>query len=131
MISEKMQKAINDQINKELYSAYLYLSMQAYFERLGLSGFTNWMNVQVQEENAHAMGMYNYLHERGGKVELLAIDKPQTDWTSPLDVFKHVLEHEEYVTSLINGLLDVAEGEKGDGTANRHRNNECKSPAAF
>lgn len=112
MISEKMEKAFNDQINKELFSEYLYLSMQAYFERMNLAGFTNWMTVQVQEEHAHAMGMYNYLHERGGKVELMAIDKPQTDWKSPLDVFKHVLEHEQYVTSRINALMDVAEEEK-------------------
>ncbi len=112
MISEKMEKAFNEQINKELFSEYLYLSMQAYFERLNLTGFTNWMTVQVQEEHAHAMGMYNYLHERGGKVELMAIDKPQTDWESPLDVFKNVLEHEKYVTSRINALMDVAEEEK-------------------
>ncbi|MBQ8168953.1 ferritin [bacterium] len=109
MISEKMEKAFNEQINKELYSAYLYLSMQAYFERLNLTGFVNWMSVQVQEENAHAMGMYNYLLERGGKIELLAIDKPQIDWASPLDVFRQVLEHEEYVTSRINELMDVAD----------------------
>ena len=112
MITEKMEQAFNEQINKELYSAYLYLSMQAYFERLNLTGFVNWMSVQVQEENAHAMGMYNYVNERGGKVELLAIDKPQTDWESPLDVFRHVLEHEEYVTSRINALMDVADEEK-------------------
>ena len=109
MITEKMEQAFNEQINKELYSAYLYLSMQAYFEKLNLTGFVNWMSVQVQEENAHAMGMYNYLNERGGKIELMAIDKPQTDWDSPLDVFKHVLEHEEYVTSRINALMDVAD----------------------
>lgn len=112
MISEKMEMAFNDQINKELYSEYLYLAMQAYFERMNLTGFTNWMTVQVQEEHAHAMGMYNYVHERGGRVELMAIDKPQTDWTSPLDVFKHVLEHEKFVTSRINALMDVAEEEK-------------------
>ena len=112
MISEKMEKAFNDQINKELFSEYLYLSMQAYFERAGLEGFTNWMRIQVQEEHAHGMGMFDYVHERGGKVELLAIDKPQTDWKSPLDVFEHVLEHEKYVTSRINALMDVADGEK-------------------
>ncbi len=112
MITEKMEQAFNEQINKELFSEYLYLSMQAYFERLNLAGFTNWMSVQVQEEHAHAMGMYNYLHERGGKVELMAIDKPQTEWESPLDVFKHVLEHEQYVTSRINALMDIAENEK-------------------
>ena len=77
MISEKLEKAFNDQINKEFYSEYLYLSMQAYFERLNLKGFVNWMTVQVQEEHAHAMGMFNDVHERGGKVELEAIAKPQ------------------------------------------------------
>ena len=80
MISEKLEKAFNDQINKEFYSEYLYLSMQAYFERLNLKGFVNWMTVQVQEEHAHAMGMFNYVNERGGKVELEAIAKPQIDW---------------------------------------------------
>lgn len=116
MISEKMEKAFNEQINKELYSAYLYLSMQAYFERLNLTGFVNWMSVQVQEEQAHAMGMYNYLNERGGKVELLAIEKPDADWSTPLDVFKHVLEHERYVTSRINILMDVADEVKDRAT---------------
>ncbi|PWL77320.1 ferritin [Candidatus Gastranaerophilales bacterium] len=109
MISEKLEKAFNEQINKELYSEYLYLSMQAYFERLNLKGFVNWMSVQVQEEHAHAMGMFNYVHERGGKVELEAIDKPQVEWNSPLHVFEEVLKHEEFVTSKINALMDVAE----------------------
>ena len=109
MINEKMEKAFNEQINKELYSEYLYLAMQAYFERLNLKGFVNWFTVQVQEEHAHAMGMYNYVHERGGRVELEAIDKPRTDWSSPLECFEHVLEHEEFVTSRINALMDVAE----------------------
>ena len=109
MISEKLEKAFNDQINKEFYSEYLYLSMQAYFERLNLKGFVNWMSVQVQEEHAHAMGMFNYVHERGGKVELEAIDKPQVEWNSPLHVFEEVLKHEEFVTSRINALMDVAE----------------------
>ena len=109
MISEKLEKAFNDQFNKDLYSEFLYLSMQAYFERLNLKGFVNWMNVQVQEEHAHAMGMFNYVHERGGKVELEAIDKPQVEWNSPLHVFEEVLKHEEFVTSRINALMDVAE----------------------
>ncbi len=109
MINEKLEKAFNDQINKELYSEYLYLSMQAYFERLNLKGFVNWFTVQVQEEHAHAMGMFNYVHERGGRVELEAIDKPETNWESPLACFEQVLEHEEYVTSRINALMDVAD----------------------
>lgn len=109
MINEKMEKAFNDQINKELYSEYLYLSMKAYFERLNLKGFVNWFNVQVQEEHAHAMGMFDYVHERGGEVELEAIEKPETKWDSPLACFEQVLSHEEFVTSRINALMDVAE----------------------
>ena len=109
MINEKMQKAFNDQINKELYSEYLYLAMKAYFEKLSLKGFVNWMSVQIQEEHAHAMGMFDYVHERGGEVELEAIDKPETKWASPLACFEHILSHEEYVTSRINALMDVAE----------------------
>lgn len=109
MISEKLEKAFNDQINKEFYSEYLYMSMYAYFDRLNLQGFKNWMNVQMQEEHAHAMGMFNYLHERGGKVKLQAIEQPETDWASPVELFEHVLKHEQYVTSLINSLMDVAD----------------------
>lgn len=109
MINEKMEKAFNDQINKEFYSEYLYLSMKAYFERLNLKGFVNWFDVQVQEEHAHAMGMFDYVHERGGEVELEAIEKPETKWESPLACFEQVLSHEEFVTSRINALMDVAD----------------------
>lgn len=112
MINEKLEKAFNIQINKEFYSEYLYLSMQAYFERLNLKGFVNWMSVQVQEERAHAMGMFDYLNQRGGNVQLEAIEKPETDWTSPLDCFEHILRHEEYVTASINELADVADETK-------------------
>lgn len=112
MISEKMQAAFLDQINKELYSEYLYLSMKAYFLHHNLTGFANWMDVQVQEEHAHAMGMYDYVIERGGCVTLEAIDKPENNWESPLDAFRAVLKHEEFVTSRINALMDVAEEEK-------------------
>lgn len=109
MINEKMEKAFNDQINAELYSEYLYLSMKAYFSSLNLNGFVNWFSVQIQEEHAHGMGMFDYVLERGGRVELQAIDKPETIWENPLACFKHVLEHEQYVTSRINALMDVAE----------------------
>ena len=109
MINEKMEKAFNYKINSELYSEYLYLSMKAYFETLNLKGFVNWMDVQVQEEHAHAMGMFDYVNSRGGRVKLTAIDAPETDWESPLAVFEHILTHEELVTSLINKLADVAE----------------------
>lgn len=111
MISEKMQAAFLDQINKELYSEYLYLSMKAYFTHHNLMGFANWMDVQVQEEHAHAMGMYDYVLERGGYVTLEAIEKPESTWENPLELFKAVLAHEEYVTSRINALMDVAEEE--------------------
>ena len=112
MISEKMQAAFLDQINKELYSEYLYLSMKAYFTHHNLMGFANWMDVQVQEEHAHAMGMYDYVLERGGYVTLEAMEKPQNTWENPLELFKAVLAHEEYVTSRINALMDVAEEER-------------------
>ncbi len=109
MISEKMEKAFNEQINKELYSEYLYLAMKAYFADLNLQGFVNWFDIQVQEEHAHGMGMYDYVIERGGKVELYAIDKPELEGKTPVEIFEQVKKHEEYVTSRINALMDVAE----------------------
>ena len=109
MIDKKLEEAFNDQINKELFSEYLYHAMKIYFQELNLQGFVNWFDVQVQEERAHAVGMINYLNDRGGKVELRAIEKPVIEGTTPLEVFEHVLRHEEYVTSRINALADVAE----------------------
>ena len=91
MINEKMEKAFNDQINKELYSEYLYLAMKAKFAEMNLQGFVTWFDVQVQEEHAHAMGMYDYLNERGGNIELLAIDKPEIKGSTPLEIFEQVL----------------------------------------
>ena len=112
MISEKMQKALNAQINAEMFSAYLYLSMAAHFESTNLSGCANWMRIQVQEETFHAMKMYDYLCERGGRVELTAIAGPPAEWPSPLATFEAVLAHEQKVTGLINDLMGVAETEK-------------------
>ena len=109
MISERLENAINEQINAEFYSEYFYLSMYAYFERMNLQGFKNWMHVQLQEEHAHAMGLFEYLQERGGKVVLNKVEQPKTDWNSPREVFEDVLKHEQLVTSKINALLDVAE----------------------
>lgn len=109
MIDEKLAEAFNDQINKELYSEYLYHAMKIYFQELNLQGFVNWFDVQVQEERAHAVGMINYLNDRGGKVDLRAIDKPVIEGSTPLEVFEHVLRHEEFVTSRINHVMDVAE----------------------
>jgi len=109
MIEKKMEDAFNNQINAELYSEYFYLSMKAYFETLNLKGFVNWMDVQIQEEHAHAMGMFNYVNARGGRVVLKAIEAPKTEWNSVLEVFEDILKHEQLVTSLINKLADVAD----------------------
>ena len=109
MINEKLQEAFNDQINKEFYSEYLYLAMKVYFQELNLQGFVNWFDVQVQEERAHAIGMVDYLNNRGGKVELLAIEKPVVEGSTPLEIFEQVLKHEEFVTLRINHVMDVAE----------------------
>ena len=108
-MNEKIVSMINDQINKELYSEYLYLAMKTYFMEQNLMGFVNWFDVQVQEEHAHAIGMFNYLNERGGKIELLPIDKPEFSGKTPLEIFEEVLKHEQYVTSRINTVYDVAE----------------------
>lgn len=109
MLDRKMEEAFNSQINAELYSEYFYLSMKAYFETLNLKGFVNWMNVQIQEEHAHGMGMFDYVNTRGGRVILKAIDAPKTEWNSVLEVFEDILKHEQLVTSLINKLADVAD----------------------
>jgi ferritin len=108
MISKKMQDALNKQVNAELYSAYLYLSMAAYFESSNLPGFANWMRIQTQEETAHAMKIYDYICERGGRVTLKAIEAPPADWKSPLAVFEAVLKHEQKVTGMINELVNLA-----------------------
>jgi len=111
-MNKKIQDAINAQINAEIFSSYLYLSMAAYFDGLGLEGFGNWMKIQAQEELTHAMKFYRYVYERGGSVELEAIEKPKTKFDSPLAVMKEVLEHEQKVTGLINDLYTLATDEK-------------------
>jgi len=108
MINEKMEAAINGQINAEIYSAYLYMSMATWFDAQQLPGMSHWMRVQAQEEWSHAFKFYKYVNERGGRVTLGAIDGPPTDWDSPLAVFQAVAEHEAKVTGLINGLMDLA-----------------------
>jgi len=116
MISEKMVKAINDQINAEMYSAYLYLAMKAYFESQNLLGFANWMDVQTKEEMVHAMKFYGFINARNGRVQLGVIEKPPFEWASPLAVFEAVYKHEQIVTDLINKLVDLAQGEKDHAT---------------
>jgi ferritin len=118
MVSENMQAALNKQMNAELYSAYLYLAMAAYYEDSDLPGFANWMIAQAQEEMSHAMKFYDYLVQRGSRVMLDAIEKPQSQWKSALAVSEHVLEHEKLVTSMINNLVDIAVEEKDHATNN-------------
>jgi ferritin len=116
MISKKMEKALNEQINAEMYSAYLYLAMAAYFESENLSGFANWMKIQVQEEMGHAMKFFGFVNERRGRVVLKAIDQPAKEWTSPLAVFEASFEHEQMITGRINDLVNLAIEEKDHAT---------------
>jgi ferritin len=116
MIGKKMEEALNGQVNAELYSAYLYLSMESHFKALNLNGFANWMRVQTQEEVAHATKLYDFINERGGRVILKAIEGPPTEWDSPLAVFEAVYAHEQKVTGLINDLVDLAIEEKDHAT---------------
>jgi ferritin len=107
-----MQKAINEQINKEFYSSYLYLSMAAYFENKNLPGFAKWMQVQAGEEREHGMKFFEHLVDRGGKVELAPIAGPATEWKTNMEVFQQVQEHEAAVTAFINALYELALKEK-------------------
>ena len=116
MISKKMEDALNEQVNAELFSAYLYLSMESWFKSKNLNGFANWMMVQTQEEMTHVMKIYGFIDERGGRISLKAIDGPPTEWDSPLAVFEAVYEHEQKVTGLINDLVDLAIKEKDHAT---------------
>ncbi len=112
MLTSKMEQALNEQLNKELFSSYLYLAMSSYCDALGLQGASNWMNVQSEEEHFHAMKIYKYIQERGGRVMLEQIDKPQSEWKSLLDVFEATLEHEQFITKSINELMSLAIEEK-------------------
>ncbi len=118
MISGKMETALNDQINAEIYSSYLYLAMAAYFEDLGTGGFSSWMKAQAQEELFHAMKFFNYVNERGGRVHLGAIKEPPKEWPNTLEAFQAALEHEKYVSSRINDLVNLAIEEKDHATNN-------------
>ena len=116
MLSKNMEKALNGQINAEIYSSYMYLSMSAWFAQSGLAGFANWMNQQAQEEMFHAMKLFDFVNERGGRVLLDAIDKPPTDWKSTTDVIEATLKHEQKVTGLINDLVNQALDERDHAT---------------
>jgi len=108
MLKPDIQNAFNKQINAELFSSYLYVSMSAYFESINLKGMANWMRVQAQEEVQHAMKFYDFINDRGGKVLLSAIEGPETVWNSPLAVFENAYQHECKVTGLINELVDLS-----------------------
>jgi ferritin len=116
MLSDRMEKALNGQVNAELYSSYLYLSMNAYFKSVNLDGFANWMYAQAQEELMHAMKLYDFINQRGGRTLLAAIEAPPAQWDSPLAVFEDTLKHEKKVTGLINGLVDIAMEERDHAT---------------
>lgn len=116
MLKPKMEKALNGQINEELYSYYLYLSMSAHFKNVNLLGAANWFYVQAQEEMTHAMRFYNFINERGGRVNLLPIKGPDTEWKSPLAAFQAAYGHERHITECINSLVDLAIKEKDHAT---------------
>ena len=117
-LSENMLRALNDQVNAELYSAYLYYSMANYCEAKGLKGFANWMTNQAMEEMIHAKKFRDYVYERGGHVKLAAIKAPPTQWESALQVFQEALKHEEYITGRINDLAALADQENDRSTQN-------------
>lgn len=112
MFSRKVAEAMNDQLQRELEAAYIYLSMAAYCEAQNLPGFAHWMQVQFEEETEHALKFYNFIHDRGGRVVLQAIPQPPTEFESPLDVFEKALAHEQKVTGHINDLYALAVAEK-------------------
>lgn len=118
MLNKKIETALNEQINEEMFSSYLYLSMSAYFADINLNGFANWMRVQSQEEMAHAMKIFDYVCERGGKVILKAIAQPESKWKNTLEVVDETMKHEMKVTALINKLADLAVTEKDHATGN-------------
>lgn len=116
MIKNSIQEAINSQIVKEIFSSNLYLSMASYYADSNLNGFAHWMRLQADEELQHAMKFFDYLLDRGGRPILGSIDAPQSEWDNPSAVFEHALRHEEYVTSEINKIADLAIEEKDHAT---------------
>jgi ferritin len=116
MLSQSIQNALNRQLNAELYSSYLYMSMNAYFKSINLDGFANWMFYQAREELTHAIKFYDFINSRGGRVKLMQIEAPASDWDSPLAVFEATLEHEQKVTGLINDLVELALAERDHAT---------------
>lgn len=114
MISKKLEAAFNKQINEEIFSAYLYLSMAAYFHSMSLDGFAAWMKAQAQEEMSHAMKLFAFLDEVGGRISLLAVKEPEKNWKSPLAAFTAASRHEQYITGCIDELYRLAGSEKSN-----------------
>lgn len=116
MISKKMEEALSKQVNEELFSAYLYLSMSAWFQHNGWNGMAVWMKKQAGEEMAHAKKIYDFVFERGGNVELFAIKQPQAEWASPMVIFQEALKHEKFITDCINNLVKMAKDENDNAS---------------
>lgn len=116
MLHQEMTQALNKQINREMYSAYLYLSMSNYSSKIGLKGFANWFIVQYHEEMYHSMKIYSYIQSQGEDVELGAIDAPPAEFDTPLNLFTQTLSHEQYITTSINELMDLAIKQKDHAT---------------
>jgi ferritin len=116
MLSKNIEEALNRQINRELYSAYLYLAMSAYFENANMKGFAKWMRIQAKEEQVHAFKFYDYVIARMGKVTLISIEAPKAKWVSAGKVFEEVYAHEQKVTGMINALVELAIKEKDHAT---------------
>ena len=112
MLKANVLEALNKQVNAELYSAYLYLSMSAYLQSQNLRGMAKWMELQAKEEAGHAMKLYSFIHDRGGRVSLAAIEGPKKEWDAPSAVFEEAYKHECKVTGLINQLVELAHNEK-------------------
>ena len=116
MLSNEIEKKLNEQVNAEFDAAYLYLSMSAWLDKQGLSGFANWFKMQAQEETTHAMKIYDYISERGGEISLLPIGKPKDNWKGCLDVVEDAYNHEKKVTAMINDIVALAELNKDYAT---------------
>jgi len=117
VLNERMEEALNEQLNKEMYSSYLYLAMSAYSSYVGLPGFAHWFRVQVEEENIHAMKLFNYINDQGGRVRLKEIKEPPVEFGTAMDMFQQTLKHEQFITLSIHELVDLANAEKDESTA--------------
>lgn len=116
MIIQKIEQALNEQMGKEMFSAYLYMAMSSHSAHIGLKGFANWFMVQYHEEMLHAMKIYEYIARQGGKPKISAMQAPPSEWATPLEMFEKTLEHEKFITRSINELMELAMAEKDHAT---------------